>query len=119
MTDFIQVSPNRSTVHKNVRNNKMSDTGVNATQRNPKACWDRLLLRVSTDASFREKLLTSPNQVLLACGIELPANVKITVHEFDLNHQHIFLPPAGTPVAKPAVTRSSPTMKEAQEKTNG
>jgi hypothetical protein len=72
---------------------------------NSKACWDRVLLRASSDPLFREKLLAKPNETLLSYGIEIPAEVKITVHEFDPKHQHIFLPPLGAPVAKPAITR--------------
>jgi hypothetical protein len=83
----------------------MSTIGANASQSNDKAGWDRVLLRASTDASFREQLLTKPNEALLACGIAIAAKVKITAHEFDPNHQHIFLPPLGGPIAKPPVTR--------------
>jgi hypothetical protein len=83
----------------------MADSEINQNQRNDKASWDRVLLRASTDPSFREKLLSKPNETLLSCGIKIASSVKITVHEFDPNHQHIFLPPLNAPVARPAVTR--------------
>jgi hypothetical protein len=97
----------------------MSDIEVKAKQRNDKACWDRVLLRASTDPSFREKLLTKPNETLLSYGIEIAPNVKITVHEFDPNHPHIFLPPLNGPIAKPAVTRFYQQHKENKGGING
>lgn len=83
----------------------MSESAAKTDPRKEKACWDRLFLRASTDTAFREKLLAEPNETLLSYGIDLGPQVKITVHEFDPNHPHIFLPPLHSSVAKPAVTR--------------
>ena len=82
---------------------------LEATRTNDKASWDRMLIRASSDPEFRRKLLTSPNEALLSCGIELPAGVKVIVHEFDPSQQHLFLPPLNTVIAKPVVVRMTRT----------
>jgi hypothetical protein len=90
----------------------MSDNAIEAKHVNDKVCWDRMLLRASSDPEFRKKLLTKPNEALLSCGIKIAESVKITVHEFDPSHQHIFLPPLGSAIAKPAITRLNQNHKE-------
>lgn len=72
-----------------------------------KAKWDRLLLRASADEQFRNTLLDSPREVLTSGGIEIPRDTSIIVHEFDPQEFHLFLPPLGSPVAKPPVMRLS------------
>jgi hypothetical protein len=78
-----------------------------------------VFLRASTDTDFREKLLAESNETLLSYGIEIGPNVKITVHEFDPNHPHIFLPPLNSSIAKPAVTRLTQQDNANEGGTNG
>jgi hypothetical protein len=68
---------------------------------------------------FRQKLLAQPNETLLSCGVEVAAGVRITVHEFDPNHQHMFLPPLNSTVAKPAIMRPNLGRDRSEGGTNG
>jgi len=56
--------------------------------------YDRLLNRAMTDPQHRQRLKQRPKEVLSEAGIDVPADVEVTVVEFDPKHRYLFLPPA-------------------------
>jgi hypothetical protein len=47
----------------------------------------------TVNLELRTRFLNEPKMVLREKGIEFPDSVRITVHEFDVDDRHIFLPP--------------------------
>ena len=73
----------------------MSERGVAAEKaRQDKEKYDRLLHHAMTDPQLRQRLKQRPKVVLAEAGIEVPADVEVTVVDFDLRHRYLFLPPA-------------------------
>jgi hypothetical protein len=62
--------------------------------------FNRVLDDVTREATLNpemgKRFIADPKAVLAEKGIELPQGVRITVHEFDPNDKHFFLPPAVT-----------------------
>src|SRR4051812_39784308 len=51
-----------------------------------------MLARSLSDSHFRQAFRVNPRQFLNASGIQLPAHVKVDVHENNMNTLHIILP---------------------------
>jgi hypothetical protein len=56
--------------------------------------FDRAVYRAITDPDFRRRMLAEPKEAFAAEGVEFPASVRVTVHEFDPDDRHYILPPA-------------------------
>jgi hypothetical protein len=63
--------------------------------------FDEAVSKAYIDQDFRARLIADPNGTLAEEGVVFPENVRIMVHEFDMNERHIFLPPPGGPVVEP------------------
>jgi hypothetical protein len=59
--------------------------------------FDEAITRAWVDEEYRKRLIANPKQSLGEMGVELPKAVRVTVHEFDVNDRHIFLPPLASP----------------------
>lgn len=55
--------------------------------------FDEAITRAWVDEEYRQRLLANPKKALREVGVLIPKGVKVTVHEFDINDRHIFLPP--------------------------
>jgi hypothetical protein len=54
---------------------------------------DEIIREATFNADVRARFLSNPKAVLRERGAEFPETVQITVHEFDIDDRHIFLPP--------------------------
>jgi hypothetical protein len=54
---------------------------------------DRAVSRAMVDRDYRQRLLDDARAALQEEGVDLPAEVRVTFHELDLNDRHYFLPP--------------------------
>jgi len=63
--------------------------------------FDEAVSKAYVDYEFRERLIADPKGTFAKEGVVFPEQVHITVHEFDVDDRHIFLPPRGGPVVEP------------------
>jgi len=67
------------------------------TVKSRKEAEDLLRSKAQTDEGFRKKLIADPKKVIASeLGIELPANMKLTVLEESTSNVFLVLPPAAT-----------------------
>jgi hypothetical protein len=64
-----------------------------ADRPNDQPQWTEVVARAQTDPTFRQQLLAYPERTLQEFGFSAPEGVRIVIHEFDPNEQHLFLPP--------------------------
>ena len=57
--------------------------------------FDRAVERAIADPHFRRRMLAHPRDAFAEEGVEFPASVHVTVHEFHPDDRHYILPPAG------------------------
>lgn len=73
--------------------------------------FDRAVYRAIADPDFRRRLLERPKEAFAEEGVEFPASVRVTVHEFDPDDRHYILPPAAVRelgVARPYTLSDEP-----------
>ena len=69
-----------------------------------KSQWDQVLERAHGDQEFRRRLLAEPEAALSETGIRLAEGQRVTIHEFDPDDLHLFLPPAHADLAEAPTT---------------
>ncbi|WP_447985840.1 hypothetical protein [Nitrospira sp. Nam74] len=65
--------------------------------------WEALLQRAAKDQTFRRELIEDPKRALLDAGFQIPAEVRVVVHDYNPQEQHLFLPPADAQLEEPEI----------------